>query len=620
MVMTKPFIDFAKAYLRYTQQLRQTKTFKRTVTALQLLETSLLEFENSSSVVNAAPRHFDRACECLVLEGFKDRSGIGKTLERIAQDLGKWQLTTAGTQYWRHPFVGIESNLGIEKHKKQSEKEKKLPNDDAILALAEVFANGFSSEQDDEDTFITGITCLLLSAPMRINEILWYRTDFLREEEDVQGNKQLHIAYWVPKNGRYARKEIPRIMAEHAREAARRLTQITTEGRLLAKHYESGSDQFYRHTNCPDISDEQILNRDQLVAALGLKNYAATEDFVRSITGNYKLTGWKLSSLWDIVLLKHNNLNPYFPYQIKPDSNDKSKPLKMSESLMCFRYQQLSTRNSTSPILLAPMNRDFYAKRLDGQIMTRGDKQVSMSFFLKHGYGAINLRSHQLRHFLNTMAQEAGVEIEQITQWSTRASEAQSRIYMHQDPMRKAKQIAEKQITPPVPINEPVIDDEYRVMEKGPIITTRYGICTHDYTLTPCQKHADCLNCSELLMCKGHKRSIAAIQQEKDRIAENLQASKTAIKDGKRVAGRWYESHMKSVARLDQLLQIMKDPSIENGSPIQMKGKDFSHTNRIVLNKSKAAGYILPDISAIGREFGEELADCLRILQEEKCV
>lgn len=612
-IMASPFCDFAKAYLRYNQFLKPTKSFKSTVRALQLLESALIELGSKPCITQLTQRHFDKACELIRREGLIAQVSLGSALKRIAKNIANWHFVSANVRFWQHPFQGNAVGTELKKNL-QSNGKQKLPDDNAILALAEIFSNGFHEEQDDEDIFITSMTCLLLSAPMRINEMLWFRVDPLHQEMDTYGNEQLYISYWVPKNGRYVRKEVPSIMASFTKEAVKRLTRITEEGRRLALHYESNSTKFYRHANCPNVTDDQTLTREEVVDALGFKNTSSAEFFLRSESKNYKLTGWTLNTLWAVVLKKHKELNPYFPYQQAPDITSSGRQIKMSESLICLRYRQLSsTSSNTSPILLAPTNRDFYSTRV-------GNNNPNMNLFRKHGYGELALRSHQLRHFLNTMAQEAGCGVDLITQWSTRASSTQTRIYMHQNQKREAQKFVEQLNTLPPPAHKPITDSEYKLMEKGPIITTRYGICSHDYTLTPCQKHADCLNCSELLMCKGHTRSIDAIKQERNWIADNLNAAKIKIDAGERVASRWYDSHIHNLTRLDQLLKIMTDPSIENGSPIQMRGKDFNHENRIIHKKTSHTQYTIHDLKKIGIDYGEELVDCLRMLKEENDV
>lgn len=614
-LMTSPFIWFAKAYIRYTQSIRPTKTFRRAIVALQLLETVLLEMNMHTDVTKVTERHLDSAMDLMISEKFKDRQGIGGALQTIAKNLAKWHIVTSNIKHWQHPFIGKHSNYSVSKCDPDAI-AKKLPQDDTILAIAEIFSNGYTNAQDDEDIFISCVTCLLLCAPMRINEILHFRENPLNEELDSNGNKQTYISYWVPKNGLYVRKEIPEVMAGFAREAVRRLSLITEESRRLALHIENHPEQFYRHSQCPDVMDDQVLTIEELTQALGFNNAKSTESFIYRCTGRYKYKGWTLNSVWPLIMAEHKKLNPHFPYQIDPTDASHNKPLRMSESLICLRYMQLSTRNQTSSVLLAPTNRDFYAKRLESRDMQRGNKIVNMSVLLKHGYEGLELRSHQLRHFLNTLAQEAGVGIDVITRWSTRASPTQSRVYMHQDPKRKASNVAvQLGMTPSQKTAQPITHDEYRLMDFGPIITTRYGICTHNYVETPCNKHADCLNCSDLLICKGHRRSLKAMIEERDRIAENLSAAQAEIDAGRRVASRWQQAHTQTLDRVNRLIDIMTDKNIEDGSPIRLQGNDFNHQVRIVENTESKPFNNTINVTDFGHS--DDVAACLRLLLEE---
>jgi hypothetical protein len=205
-----------------------------------------------------------------------------------------------------------------------------------------------------------------------------------------------------------------------------------------------------------------------------------------------------------------------------------------------------------------------------------------------------------MRHFLNTAADEAGTDIEFITQWSGRASFQQTRDYIHRDQDRIAKQLGERFI----PVNEvdpePISKEEYDLREKGPIITTRYGVCMHPWTVSPCEKSGDCLNCSELLHCKGHKASLGAVIEERDHVKENLDVALAEIEAGRKVVTRWVEQFQKYLERLNAIVAMHTDPSIEDGSPVQMQGKDFSQAKRILAKTG-------PEPLALSQEYSSDL-------------
>ncbi|TLP59009.1 MULTISPECIES: hypothetical protein [Pseudomonas] len=579
-LMSNPFGDFAKAYIRYTQHIKPTQTVSRSVLALQLLETAMIRLDGHALICDAQDRHFVAASELLLEKSIMDRSGVGNALEALGKHISVNKLTTHQI-LWTHSFVGKNANPGAPQNLSREQHEAKLPCSDAIWATAEIFANGYSVPQDDEDIFITSTTALLLSFPCRISELGYFRTVPYAYENNKNGEPELILKGFAPKTNKFMAKAVVETIAPITEEAVKRLQSITAEGRKLARHLESGSDKFYRHTSCPDVDDDAPLTPQQVTDALGFKSIGSTETFMLNNTGSYSVTGYTLNSLWQVVKRHNMKLNPDFPYQLPYEKG--AHRLKMSEALMCLRYNQLSSTLSSSPVFLVPYNRDYYSKRMTSKRIMRGNKEISMSFFHKHNFGDISVNSHQFRHLLNTIAKEAGISIKMITEWSARASQQQTVTYMHEDPARTAKKIAENRIPAIQIAHNPITHEEYRNSRpKGPNIVTAFGICSHDYTVSYCNKFKDCLNCSELLLCKGHKRSIEAIEFERDAIKENLDAALADMKKGNRPADRWYDTHFMRYQGYLALLNVMTDPAIADGAVIKNIGLDFSLEQRIV--------------------------------------
>lgn len=613
-----PFIDFAKAYLRYKQHQKQTKVFRRSMTAMRLLEHSLIQDFGYADISRVDTRHFTAASISIQTFGFKDTSGIGACLQNLAEDISNLNLSIAETRNWKNPYIGAHSTHKKNKYLSQEERQAKLPDDEGLLALAEIFSNGYSSEQDDEDIFISTVTCLLLSAPMRISELGRFRKTVFKKTHDKYGTEQGYLNYWSPKTGEYVTKETPAVICAHTETAITRLIEITEEGRRLAAHYETNNLKFYRHSQCPSVDDDESLTSLQITQALGYNNSSTASSFIHSITGRFSLKGWTLNKLWrEVVLVRHKQLNPHFPYQLPATENSGAR-IKMSKALICLRYRQLSSHQRTSPILLSSYTPSSYSLRVNGTIQKRATKDVSMSIFLKHDYPNTKIRSHEMRHFLNTLAQEAGIPMEAITQWSTRASNVQTSTYMHMSSERKAAKISElrgKNITQTLP---PVTEADYNLRDKGPLISTRYGICLHPWTVTPCTKHADCLNCNELLICKGHKRSNEAIIRERDQVYENFMVAKSKIDKGEKVATRWFESHKKNLERLNLLVETINSTDIPYGSPIRILGTSFTHEDRILdSTKPDEQPSIIKIQEHTNVDYHADVLDCLKLLSEE---
>ncbi|HFT7102201.1 hypothetical protein [Pseudomonas aeruginosa] len=435
-LMTHDYGEFAKAYIRYSQHIKQTQTVPRAMLALQLLEEAMIRLDGKPNIAAAQNHHFDTAGNILLENDIQDRTGVGGALEALGQHISHHKLSSNRIS-WLHPFKGRLSNPNSPQNITQEKKQEKLPSSDAIWAIAEVFANGYATAQDDEDIYITSTTAIFLSFPIRISELNFLREDPCYPEDDEHGNEQLYLKGFSPKTRRYMTKEVIDVMAPVTNEAIKRLQAITAGGRKLARYLESGNPHFYRHENCPDVPDDVLLTPDQVQAALGLKSIGSAESFLHQYSGHYSLTGYTLDSLWKIVAEQNKKFNPNFPYQTLSASGDRR--LKMSESLMCLRYNQLSARNSTSPVLLAPHNMDYYLKRVTSDVVTPKGRKPTVGFFHKHKYGNIKVTSHQFRHLLTTLGQQQGVPVQFLTAWGSRASQQQTITYMHENPSHVAQ-------------------------------------------------------------------------------------------------------------------------------------------------------------------------------------
>ncbi|UTW07992.1 integrase [Pseudomonas benzenivorans] len=609
-LMHPAFAESAKAYLRYQHTLRPNKRIAREMTALRAMEFALRQDMAVPDITKFEHRHWCTAVSAM--EPATSRQLVCEVMLGILKRLADLGILTVDPWFWRHPYVGRHGYDATNGAGAPAEvKAKKAPDQDALLAVADVFSRGESETLDDSDIMVTCITALLLSAPMRIGEFLRFRLDCLREDTDRNGELQCYLAYWVPKTHQFERKPIPMTMGDVAKEAIKRLGAITEEGRRLACYMETNPTKFYRHANCPSIPDDQELTPDQVVQALGFANRESCASFVRKHTSSYAMTGFTLNALWQLVLTEHLARNPHFPYQEAPESSTQA-PLKMSDSLLCFRRLQLATTLSTSPVLLAPFNGHYYSGRLK-----IGKRLEAMNFFTRHAFETNKLKSHSLRHLLNRQARSSGVSLEMLTEWSSRTTTRQTRTYLHDDPAKAAaKGALALGTTQEQEHQKPVTNEEAALYGHGPFHRSRYGICRRSWRAGPCNKFAACLNCSELLMCKGDKLAAEIIQQDRDDLVRTYNAAQQEIANGERAASLWTEKAGPQIERLDQLLDILHNPDIPDGSPIEMAGADFSHEKVIVSEKAKAAGVQLLDRKELGLSYGEELLACLDLLRE----
>lgn len=594
------FMEFAKAYLINSRRGDPAKAFRGDYLAVQIVWAALMHVDGHADITKLSPLHLAKAVD-IIGKRNKSHRNTGLAVRNLVRTVAEHNLSPHSLKHWKPPFEQWGADLS-----KQPVKTA-LPDDEALLAFAEIFSRGYHGELDDEAIYITSITAILLSVPMRIAEKLRFRLDTLKSEFDTKGKLQWYLQYYSNKNKKVVLKGIPEVMVEHCREAFSRLERITCEGRRLALHLESGTMEFFPHPGVPAVPADQVLTQEQVMSALGCPTAKSAQIFMRRATGNYRLEGQTLTTLWKIVRDENMRFLPFFPYQVDPNLH-RTKPPKMSESLICLRRGQLTDVYRTSPVLLGPTTLHHYSKRVSPSY-AKSNGDTHRSFLERHGYPDSSIRSHQLRHFLNTAAREAGVGIEVITKWSGRAAVKQTRDYIHLDPAREARKLAEGMIPLADVTPTPITSAEYDIRDKGPIITTRYGICMHSWTVSPCQKSGDCLNCSELLHCKGHKNSLAAVKVERDHVAENLNATLKEIEAGNRPATRWVETHSRYLERLNSIVAMHENPNIPDGSPVMITGKDFSQAQRILSQEQSAPKKPLLEKTSVVTNFLDEIYD-----------
>jgi hypothetical protein len=112
--------------------------------------------------------------------------------------------------------------------------------------------------------------------------------------------------------------------------------------------------------------------------------------------------------------------------------------------------------------------------------------------------------------------------------------------------------------------------DEFARLKIPTAHTTEVGFCVHDYTMSPCQLHRDCLHCEELICIKGDAVKTAAIRRQHKETQALLVQAQAATAQQCAGANRWVEHQRETLERLDQLCKILDDPQVPEGTFIQL--------------------------------------------------
>lgn len=586
-VMSLSFLDFAKAYFRYQQGHNPTGA-KNELSALRAIESALEQVNDNTSISGLSITCLDEAA--LLARNYYSAGSAyacGREIERLAKFVSQNNLINGNFKEWVNP-IPRPSNVVKTGKKAKENREKKLPNAKALEALAEIFA---SNPTESRDIFTTSVFAMLMSAPSRISEILALPIDCEVTEKDSKGIERYGWRFYAGKGYGGDIKWIPTVMVETAKTAVKRAKGLSFEARKLAKWIEESPNKFYRHENCPDVLDDEPLTGEQACQALGLSY--TNKNTVYSNLNNRGLDHHDgantLNSLWVHVKSRLPKSFPWF---------DKEKGIKFSNALFVLNKNQFHGNRPRLLTELMKPNVDFF----NNDIGTRLALQYKhKNIFDRHGYYGENgerlkVTSHQARHLLNTIAQRGGLSNLEIAKWSGRANVNQNRTYNH---MTEYELVSMAESIDPSkslygPLGElkkhlPVTSQEFNTLEQAAVHVTEYGYCVHDYTMSPCEKFRDCINCTEQVCIKGDDVKLLRMKNRLAHIETLISKAQKSYEEEDYGSDRWLDYQLKTSKRLKELISILENPSIENGAQVKLRGSDFSQLRRVAQKKSISA-------------------------------
>lgn len=568
--MEAPFIDFAKADFRYSFSMRPTKSPGRRVVALRALEQALTEKGEHPNPTRMTAETFIRAAQ-LVKENFEVASAyrIGGQLEQIANFLTKNRLVTTNIE-WRNslPRPDDTGRVGKEFDERRNEK---LPSLAALEALPKVFRMA----KEPASVFASSIAAILCSAPDRINEVLLLSADCEMRQKNSNGTEAYGLRWWPAKGADPMVKWVVPSMADVVREAIKRLHEISKHARKLAIWYENSPNQVYLSEEAEHLRSQEWLSAKEINLVIfgqeGLHRQSGTTWCTRN---NVRLTkrGRSLYARFTDLEKSIVKLLPRdFPWL------NKEIGLKYRDALCVVRVNELHADAYLQVGQLSAVTVDQFS------VWLGANNKSQLSVFAKHDFfepdgSPIKVTSHQFRHYLNTLAQAGGMSQLDIAKWSGRKDVRQNSAYDHVSAEELVFKIRnalgdDSQLFGPLaelPKRVVIQRDEFARLKVPTAHTTEFGVCIHDYTMSPCQLHADCLNCNEQVCIKGDEVRAARIRVELQTAIASLADAQRADKEGYFGASRWVQHHRLTIKRLTQLCELLNDPTVPVGAVIQL--------------------------------------------------
>lgn len=576
--LAEEFLDFAKAYVRYGHAHRPRRTRTIELIAIRPIEKALIKIKGTANISCLDVSVLDEAVAlCKHHYTASVAYDAARRMEEFAKFVSKNNLIPIDLSGWKQPLKHPQRLVTRTGPLAQQRRDKKLPSQVAIDAIAEIFA---LNPQNPKDIYASCVFAMLLCAPSRISEILALPVDCEHEELDSKGLMRYGWRFYSGKGFGANIKWIPDVMVPVAKEAIKRIKAITHEPRRLAVWLESNSDHVYRHANTPDVADNAPLSHEDACKYLSAV-YQAGKTPLRTLGLTSRAFTYTLKDLSEYIKsLKPKN----FPWAYRKQN------IKFSNALFIFNRFMLDDFKTTSlHQLQLPRLQTF-----NYDLTPSNKSRKSKSIFERYGYkerngDSIKITSHQLRHLLNTIAQKGNLTQDALARWSGRSNPKQNRIYNHESEyelVAKAQALdTSLSLYGPegeLNIRTPLTRQELNMMERGPVHVTEFGVCVHDYTWSPCEKFGNCLKCEEHVCIKGNDVKLERIKQELAEVEVDYANSTKAIEEGLFGADRWHAAHQKKIERLKQLINILESPEIPNGTQIKLNVVGFSHLNRIL--------------------------------------
>lgn len=565
-LMTEPFLSFSKAYFLHDQAISPNKNFFSVLSALRVLEKVLMDTYEASDVYRLSP-----AICALAAANLKERYpnstayAFGLKLNAIIALVSELQL--APPFQWISPLPKSFSRAGRIGKEADELREKRLPSSAALFALPKCFLLA----EDYRDVLVTSVVAILCSTPDRIGELLNLPLDC--EVRDSHNGKEIYGLRWWPQKGADPMvKWVAPTMVDVVQEAISRLKRISQPARDVALWYEAHPNEMYLQSRHAHLRQKEYIEMRDVVEIMGYSSV----DSARTMMKNCKIEYFSKSKRSGEFYLKFRDLESYvIETGIKKYALAHSRGgVSYSKKLLICRMHEFKKSKPPSTCFVEEVAMQQIYQGL-GAAYEEGVESVFSTFGFTEPDGShIRVNSHAFRHYLNTLAQRGGLSELDIALWSGRKDIAQNSVY---DQRSSDELVSLARSVVPIDSSVfggslenkthlPVSYDDFVKMKYPTVHATEIGFCVHDFTMIPCQIHRDCLNCREHVCVKGDEVKAKRLQRQLDIAEEQLAKALEEEGEGTFGAGRWIEHHKTTVTRLRQLVAIMIDPDIPEGT------------------------------------------------------
>jgi hypothetical protein len=419
----------------------------------------------------------------------------------------------------------------------QEARRDRLPTEAVLNGLADIYRE---HAVEPRDGLRAAAIAILVVTGFRVGELLTLPFD-CEVHETRDGQPRYGLRYYREKSrgGRRLRatRWLTPIGADLAQEAISRIRKITDAARQRAKVLEHSP----HRVPLPGFHLGARMTRRDVARVLGydhrsiftmardklIRHQDSKGIYYRAFEVEAYLRALRVKQLWMI------------------DRRDGTQQ-KLSESLfITFRNFFHATR-SACPLLVEPV----LLSQIADFVTCRGDmKSAFERFDVREPNGAFSrMTTHQLRHWLNHIADKGGLPVELQTRWLGRENARDTEAYRHATVSERLEWVkagmregtlsgVKTDVYFELPHSQ---RDAFLEGEIQAVHFTAFGICLHDFAVTPCPFHLNCVRgCPDYLRTHGNQKERQHLIQIRAVTEEALAAARLHTVRGVGLAESW---------------------------------------------------------------------------------
>jgi hypothetical protein len=567
----EPYLSFAKAYMRHEFAIRRKWFIEIGINALRALYRAMTDQGGAVTPTDIRGETLNRAVQMLDGVGHCRANQIALELEKLAAFLVGNHLVTAPLE-WKSPIKKPGMSHAARVGRDFDElRARMLPSPEALAALAHIFRDATKPG----DVLVSSIMAILCAAPSRIGEVFLLSADCEVIQNDSNGTAVYGLRWHPEKGAPPQTKPIITSMVDVVREALNKIRALTKPARTVSAWYERHPTELFLPASLEYLREKRTLCTEELAQIVfatpttqeAIWHWVHRHNVKRSIPAKGGSGADYAFAQVEAAVLKM--LPRGFPFV------NEEIGLKYSDALLCH---QRGLRNSTTATFRGAVE----LIGINDVLRLISAQKEKVSIFERFGYveqdgSPIRMRTHQLRHYLNTLAQAGGLSQVDVAVWSGRADIHQNGVYDHVsdwDALAILDENTRDDRHVPVTLASRrkaalIKRDEFERLQVQTAHTTEFGFCVHDFAMLPCQLHMDCLNCDEHLCLKGDKVRNENLRRWRDETKALLESSNVAESDGIEGADRWTQHQTRTLTRVEQIIEVYEDQAVPDGAVIQ---------------------------------------------------